>query len=572
MSDYTLLIVLFAPFLGAVVLIFVPNRQALRVRMVAAVSSGISMLAAFYMFFTYDTTRAGFQFVQRFEWSKELGIAFYLGVDGIGAPLALATSILLFAGIFISWHITDRTKEFYIFLQILAGATIGVFTSLDLFFLYFFYEMSVIPMYLLLGVWGSHTKGYLDMDDPEGRRQRDSVGFILNFAKNSKEYAAMKLTLFLSVGAVVALMGILLIYKFSGLNTFDIVVLREQARFSGTLGTIIWLLVFFGFASIAPLWPLHSWSPVGHAAAPAATSMLHAGVLMKLGHFSIIRICYELMPELTRELMPIAAILCIFSILYGGFVAFYARDTKYVIGYSSSSHMGYVFLGMAALDYISLTGAVLYMFAHALATGMLFAMAGWVYDQTHLRDIPSLGGLVDRMPFIAACFLVACMASVGMPGTVNFIAEIMILVGSWNKYPVQVIIAVLGIVLTLAYLFRMMRGVFYGPMPAQYSHSHDAVAFVDRFPLLLMIACSISFGIFPGHFYDVIRSSVDPLLARIVTVAPVTAQSSEELGVRGEVSKTFVSKTEFFTPHSSPPTPHSPVASRLTPHALRGER
>jgi NADH-quinone oxidoreductase subunit M len=186
--------------------------------------------------------------------------------------------------------------------------------------------------------------------------------------------------------------------------------------------------------------------------------------------------------------------------------------------------MGYVFLGMAALDYISLTGAVLYMFAHALATGMLFAMAGWVYDQTHLRDIPSLGGLVNRMPFIAACFLVACMASVGMPGTVNFIAEIMILVGSWNKYPVQVIIAVLGIVLTLAYLFRMMRGVFYGPMPAQYRHSQDAITFVDRFPLLLMIACSISFGIFPGHFYDVIRSSVDPLLARIVTVTPLVSQ------------------------------------------------
>ncbi len=525
MSEYTLLVVLFAPFLGAVALIFVPNRQALRVRLVAAISSGTSMLAAFYMFFTYDTTRGGFQFVQRFEWSKELGIAFYLGVDGIGTPLALATSILLFAGIFISWHITDRTKEFYIFLQILAGATIGVFTSLDLFFLYFFYEMSVIPMYLLLGIWGSHTKGYLDMNDPEGQRQRDSVGFILNFGKNSKEYAAMKLTLFLSVGAVVALMGILLIYKFSGLNTFDIVVLREHAKFSGTLGTIIWLLVFFGFASIAPLWPLHSWSPVGHAAAPAATSMLHAGVLMKLGHFSIIRICYEIMPDLTRELMPIAAILCIFSILYGGFVAFYARDTKYVIGYSSSSHMGYVFLGMAALDYISLTGAVLYMFAHALATGMLFAMAGWVYDQTHLRDIPSLGGLVNRMPFIAACFLVACMASVGMPGTVNFIAEIMILVGSWNKYPVQVIIAVLGIVLTLAYLFRMMRGVFYGPMPEEYRHSQDAITFVDRFPLLLMIACSITFGIFPGHFYDVIRSSVDPLLARIVTVAPLVSQS-----------------------------------------------
>ena len=282
-----------------------------------------------------------------------------------------------------------RTKEFYIWLLILAAATIGVFMSLDLFFLYFFYEMSVIPMYLLLGMWGSHTKKYLEMTDPEGLKLRDSVGFIFNFGANSKEYAAMKLVLFLSAFAVVALMGILLIYKYSGLNTFDILELREHAKLMNipvlgtTLDKIIWLLIFFGFASIAPLWPLHSWSPVGHAAAPAATSMLHAGVLMKLGHFSIIRVAFEILPETTRELMPIAAVLCMFSIIYGGFVAFYAKDTKYVIGYSSSSHMGYVFLGMAALDYISLSGAVIYMFAHAMATGMLFAMAGWVYDQTH---------------------------------------------------------------------------------------------------------------------------------------------------------------------------------------------
>ncbi|HEU5407456.1 MAG TPA: NADH-quinone oxidoreductase subunit M, partial [Nitrospira sp.] len=456
-------------------------------------------------------------------------------------PLVLASSILLFAGIFVSWHIKDRTKEFYIWLLILAAATIGVFMSLDLFFLYFFYEMSVIPMYLLLGMWGSHTKKYLEMTDPEGLKLRDSVGFILNFGSNSKEYAAMKLVLFLSAFAVVALMGILLIYKYSGLNTFDILVLREQAKLMNipvlgtTLDKIIWVLVFFGFASIAPLWPLHSWSPVGHAAAPAATSMLHAGVLMKLGHFSIIRVAFEILPETTRELMPIAAVLCMFSIMYGGFVAFYAKDTKYVIGYSSSSHMGYVFLGMAALNYISLSGAVIYMFAHAMATGMLFAMAGWVYDQTHSRDIPSLGGLSNKMPFISACFIVACMASIGMPGTVNFIAEIMIIVGSWNKYPVQVIVAMLGIVLTLAYLFKMMRGLFYGPMSQKYSHAHDAISTVDRLPLLIMIAISVGFGIFPMHLYDVVRSGVDPLVARITQVVPV-AEAGEGLGIRGKVT------------------------------------
>ncbi|MEE8124956.1 MAG: proton-conducting transporter membrane subunit, partial [Nitrospirales bacterium] len=266
MGEYSLLIILFAPFLGAITLVFIPRQEELLVRITAAVSAGLSLLASFYVFLAYDTAKGGFQFVQRFAWSEELGIAFYVGVDGIGGPLVFASAILLFAGIFISWHIKDRTKEFYIFLLILAAATIGVFMSLDLFFLYFFYEMSVLPMYLLLGVWGSHTKGYLSMTNPEDRNLRDSVGFIFNFGSNSKEYAAMKLTLFLSAGAVVALMGILLIYHFSGLHTFDILVLREQAHFPDTMATIIWLLIFFGFASIAPIWPLHSWSPVGHAA------------------------------------------------------------------------------------------------------------------------------------------------------------------------------------------------------------------------------------------------------------------------------------------------------------------
>src|SRR5436853_6555599 len=501
-ESYLLSVILFAPFMGAAMLAtpWVSNRQPLRVRQLAALFSGISFFASFYLLFAFDWQQGGYQFQQKYLWSEQLGIQFHLGVDGIGVPMVLASSILLFTGVFISWHIKDRTKEFYAFLLILARATIGVYVSLDLFFLYFFYEMSVIPMYPLLGVWGSHTKGFLETTNADEWERPDAPRFILNFARNSKEYAAMKLTLFLSAGAVVALLGILLIYKASGLNTFEIPVLAEKAHFDGTLATIIWLLCFFGFASIAPLWPLHSWSPVGHAAAPAATSMLHAGVLMKLGHFSIIRVAFEILPETTRELMPIAAVLCMFSIVYGGFVAFYAKDTKYVIGYSSSSHMGYVFLGMASLDYISLTGAVMYMFAHAMATGMLFAMAGWVYDQTHSRDIPSLGGLSNRMPFISGCFVVACMASIGVPGTVNFIAEVMIIVGSWNKYPFQVIVAVVGIVVTLAYLFKMLRGVFYGPVDRKSSHAPHAAPLLDRLPLLIMITVSMGFFFFPMHF------------------------------------------------------------------------
>ena len=514
LDQHLLSIILFAPFVGAVILIFVNGERLTVVRSIAAVSSGVSFAASLYLLyaFRFAPGSAQFQFLEQYEWSTALGISFFLGVDGISVPLVLASSVLLFAGVFISWHIEDRAREFYIFLLILASATIGVYVSLDLFFLYFFYEMSVLPMYMLLGVWGSHTKGYLEMKDTA---KRDSVGFIFNFASNSKEYAAMKLTLFLSAGAVVALLGILLTYVGTGLHTFNLIELQgHEQQFTPWMRSAIWILLFFGFASIAPLWPMHSWSPVGHAAAPAAVSMLHAGVLMKLGHFSILRVAYWLFPQTTKEWAFLIAILCVFSIIYGGLVAFFQRDTKYVIGYSSSSHMGYIFLGMAAMNMISLGGAVLYMFAHALATGMLFAMAGFVYDQTHTRDIPSLGGLGRKMPFIMGAFVVAIMASVGLPGTVNFIGELMILAGSWERYPVQTVIAVVGIAITLAYLMRMFMGLFLGEMDPKWAHVRDA-KWSDRLPLLIMIVGSLYFGLFPTQFINVISAGVQPLLEQI---------------------------------------------------------
>ena len=499
---------LLAPFVAAMILVFVPNHRPIVVKSIAAGAGLISTLLSFYMLYAYDTAKGGYQFEERYTWAKELGISFHLGVDGISIPLVLASSLLLLAGVFVSWHIKERPKEFFIFLMVLAAATIGVYVSLDLFFLYFFYEMSVLPMYPLLGVWGSHTKAYLENKDTG---QRDSLRFFFNFAQNSKEYAAMKLTLFLSAGAVMALLAILVIYATSGLNSFDIVELQNHHQVPKELHSILFLLIFFGFASIAPLWPLHSWSPVGHAAAPAAVSMLHAGALLKLGHFSIIRVGYTLLPEAAKEWMPLAAVLCLFSIVYGGLVAYFQRDTKYVIGYSSSSHMGYIFLGMAALNMISLTGAVLYMFAHALATGMLFAVAGWVYDQTHTRDIPSLGGLVKKMPFMTGIFILAVAASFGLPGTVNFMGELMILVGSWERYPFQTIVAVLGIGLTLAYLFKMMRQVFFGEFKPEFEHAHDA-GLIDRLPLLTMLAASLYFGLFPTQFIEVIQAGLVPLL------------------------------------------------------------
>ncbi len=529
-DDYLLSIILFAPFVGATLLFFVSNQQRDLVKGITVAFSAISLLFSIYLLYHFDTAKGGFQFVQERVWSEALGISFILGVDGIGTPMVLASALLMFCGVFVSWHIADRQKEFYINLLVLGSATMGVYMSLDLFFLFFFYELSVIPMYLFIAIWGRHTKGYKDMSGyvtMGGDSKRDSPAFILNFNKNSKEYAAMKLTLYLSLGAVIALLGILLVYVNSGLNTFNIIAIAEQGALTLGMKEAAFLLIFIGFAPIAAIFPFHSWSPVGYAAAPPAASMMHAGVLKKLGHFTIIRICFYLFPEATVVWMPWVAVLCIINILYGGLVAFLQKDTKFVIGYSSVGHMGYIFLGLASLNMISLTGAVFFLFADAMAMGLLFALAGYIYNQSKTMDIPSLGGLVHRMPFVTFCFVVGAAASFGLPGGMNFVGEIMVFMGAWEVYPIQTILAALGVTITWAYYFRMTRAMFFGDLNPAMAHLKDARGMIDRLPFVLLMFFILFFGIFPGKFITVIEKGISPILMRIETGISATAVAKQ---------------------------------------------
>jgi NADH-quinone oxidoreductase subunit M len=513
-ESHLLSIILFAPFVGAALLFFVSNKQVELVKGIAVFFSGLPVLLSFYLLYTFDQGRGGFQFLESTVWSKELGISFFLGVDGVGTPMVLASALLMFSGVFVSWHVKDRLKEFYINLLILGSATMGVYMSLDLFFLFFFYELSVIPMYLFLIMWGRHTKGYLDMKKA-GDPLSDSIANVFNFNRSSKEYAAMKLTLYLSLGAVIALLGILLIYVQSGLNTFNLIEIAEHGNLSPGLKNAGFILIFLGFAPIAAIWPFHSWSPVGYAAAPAAASMMHAGVLKKLGHFTIIRICFYLFPEATAYWMPVIAVLCILNIFYGGLVAFLQKDTKFVIGYSSVGQMGSIFLGMASLNMISLTGAVFFLFADAMAMGLLFALAGYLYRHTKTLDIPSMGGLAKQMPFVAVCFIIGSAASFGLPGGMNFIGELMVFLGSWNVYPVQTVLAAIGVTITWAYYFRMIRAMFFGEAKPGMTALPDALLWVDRLPLVLLVAMTLIFGIFPSRFLSVIQTGVAPILQRI---------------------------------------------------------
>ena len=481
--------ILLSPLVGAAILLIIPQSQERWVRRIAAISTGIPLLVCLLLVVTYNRAAGGYQWVDRIPWIPLLGIHYQVGLDGISVVLTLLHALCSFTGVLVSYRIQKRVKEYYIFYLLLIGGVYGVFTSLDLFFFYLFYEMAVIPMFPLIGIWGS----------------------------GEKEYATMKLTLYLTAGAVLALAGLLILYLISGLQTFDLIALEHYLIQNPIPGSVqIWLFPFLliGFGIIAPMWPFHSWSPIGHAAAPSAVSMLHAGVLMKLGSYAILRIAIQLLPQGAYTWLPWVAGLCIMNMIYGGFVAMAQKDIKFIIGYSSSSHMGYVLLGLACLNPIGLNGAVLLMFAHGVMTAIAFAAVGHIYDQTHTRVISEWGGLAKQIPFISIAFIIAALASSGLPGFANFVSELLIFFGSWESYRWAAIAAVFGIVITAFYMLRAVRTGFFGPLNPRWEKLEDATVF-ERLPYIILVTALLLVGCWPRFLTEIISSSTGSILQHL---------------------------------------------------------
>jgi NADH-quinone oxidoreductase subunit M len=390
----------------------------------------------------------------------------------------------MFTGVLISWGIDDRPREFFTFLFILATGVFGVFVTLDLFMLFFFYEIAVFPMYLLISIWGW---------------------------KETREYAAMKLTLYLFIGSVVALVGALAMYFTSGLNTFDMLEL-EKAGFS-TAFQITWFLpVFIGFGVLGGIWPFHNWSPDGHVAAPTAVSMFHAGVLMKLGAFAALRVGVMLLPEGAKHWMGLVICLTLVNVVYGAFIASVQNDFKYVIGFSSVSHMGLVVMGFATLTKTGMIGSGIQMFSHGVMTALFFAVVGMVYDQAHTRDIPHLGGFRKYMPIVTVAFIVGGLVSMGMPGFSGFVAEFPIFMGVWQSYPWVALVAAISIVITASYIIRIIGKVFFGPLPEEFEgHIHD-VTILDKVALVFLSGILIALGVFPGLMVPLVQSGVENIM------------------------------------------------------------
>lgn len=477
-------VIIFIPIVTGMLILLIPGDRKTEIRMTALAAAFIAMSLSIFVYFSYNELVGGYQFIEKYNWFPALGISYYVGVDGISAPLVLLTGIVMFTGVLISWGMDDRPREFFAFLFILASGVFGVFASLDLFALFFFYEIAVFPMYLLISIWGW---------------------------KVTREYAAMKLTLYLFIGSVISLVGALVMYFSSGLHTFNMLVL-ETANFSPEFQKFWFPFVFFGFAILGGLFPFHNWSPDGHVAAPTAVSMFHAGVLMKVGAFAALRVAIMLLPEGAKFWMPWIIVLTLVNVVYGAFIASVQSDFKYVIGFSSVSHMGLVIMGFATLNYYGILGSGIQMFSHGIMTALFFAVVGMVYDQAHTREIPKLGGFVKYMPLVTVAFIVGGLVSMGMPLFSGFIAEFPIFMGVWREQPWIAIIAAISIVVTASYIIRIIGRVFFGRLPDDLTGHIKDVTVLDKVALVLLSAVLIVIGIYPTIMAPVVESGVQNVI------------------------------------------------------------
>ena len=449
-------------------------------------------------------------------WFAPLNICYSVGVDGISVVMLLLSAIIVFTGTFASWRLKPLPKEYFMWFTLLSLGVFGFFISTDLFTMFMFYEVALIPMYLLIGVWGS------------GR----------------KEYAAMKLTLMLMGGSAFLLIGILGIYYGAGADTMNVIELAQR-HIPSQIQHIFFPLIFVGFGVLGALFPFHTWSPDGHASAPTAVSMLHAGVLMKLGGYGCFRVAMYLMPEGAAMWGNVFLVLTTISVVYGALSAVVQTDLKYINAYSSVSHCGLVLFALLMMTRVSCTGAILQMLSHGLMTALFFALIGMIYGRTHTRDVRQLRGLMKIMPFLAVGYVIAGLANLGLPGLSGFIAEMTVFVGSFEHtdtfHRTCTIIATTSIVITAVYILRVVGRILYGTCTNEEHLKLTDATWDERFAVICLIVAVAGLGLAPWWVSDMISGGVEPIISRVtsaVTACGPTASLSEGIS---EMSKAVVS-------------------------------
>ncbi|MCX6377768.1 MAG: NADH-quinone oxidoreductase subunit M [Armatimonadetes bacterium] len=498
MNDWILTLITFIPLAGGILILFLPRGNQSAIKWTALIFSLPTFVLSVLLWIGYDYAKPGFQYVVQAPWIKALNIHYYMGVDGISIPLIVLTALLTTLSLIYSWIITERPKEYFALFLLLETGMIGVFTSLDFFLFYVFWEVSLVPMYFLIGIWGGPRR----------------------------EYAAIKFFLYTLVGSVAMLLAIIGVYFYTDPHTFSIPEAIRQLPFTDDFGlqSLAFLAFFLAFAIKVPMWPFHTWLPDAHVEAPTAGSVILAGILLKLGGYGFIRILLPMLPEASREYSIYIAVLALISIIYGALVAMAQKDMKKLIAYSSVNHMGYVMLGIAAaaaahgeeLDKtMALSGAMLQMFAHGLITGALFLLVGVIYERTHNRDLGQFGGLGAKVPVYGGLLSFMVFASLGLPGLAGFVAEFFVFRGALPIYKVITALAGLGIILNAAYLLWMLQRVLLGPLNPRWAEVPD----VDRrevVSLVPLVALTLFFGVLPAVLLTTFNVSLTQIVRAVM--------------------------------------------------------
>jgi NADH-quinone oxidoreductase subunit M len=474
------------PLIAVLVIFMIPEKHHKTIKIVSLCFTSISFLLSVWLLINYNVQQAGLQFAEHYEWLPIIGINYFMAVNGINIVLVLLTAIIITGGVLASWNVTNRPKEFFILLLTLTTGVFGVFMAYNLFLFFLFYELAVLPMYLLIGIWGT----------------------------GKKEYSAMKLTLYLMAGSALIIVGILGLFFASGAHSFDFDVL-EKIAFGKTFQIVFFPILFLGFGVLAALWPFHTWSPDGHASAPTAVSMLHAGVLMKLGAYGCLIIPITLLPEGAKFWMPAVAVFATVNIVYGSLGAVAQKDLKYIVAYSSVSHMGIVLLGLAAMNTIAFGGAVLQMFSHGIMTALFFGLVGMIYGRSHTRMIDEQKGLAVKIPVLAVFFVLTGLTSLGLPGLSGFPAELSVFFGAIKVYPVITVICLTAIVITAFYVLRVVQALFFGKFYLKNEIAFGDANKVEITCLTLLSVFIVVIGIYPFYLMNLINSAVAPIGAKL---------------------------------------------------------
>jgi len=532
-------LILFTPLVGALVLLFVNKRQEHVIRWIANAFGVAGFVVSLPLWFWYDTQDAGWQFVERLPWIPSIGADYFLGVDGFASLMILLTTLMGSIAILSSWTaITERVKEYYIFLLVLQTGMLGAFMSLDFLLFFLFFEVMLVPMYFLIGIWGG------------GRRL----------------YSAIKFFLYTLVGSVVMLLGILAIYFYThtatGVYTFDITQYHQLAL-PFNLQYWVFLAFFLGFAIKVPMFPFHTWLPDAHTDAPTAGSVILAAVLLKMGTYGFLRFSLPILPEASRYFVPLVIGLSIVGIIYGALVALAQRDWKRLVAYSSVSHMAMVMLGMFALTPVGITGSIVQQINHGISTGALFLIVGIVYERRHTREISEYGGLSKVMPVFATIFLIMTMSSIGLPTLNGFIGEVLILQGVFVVNKIWAAVAASGIVLGAAYMLWLYQRTMFGTIDNPKNEALQDLSGREVATFVPLIILAVWIGLYPSPFLRRLTTSVDRVMARVNTAYPRNAMADCAKGQMATASPSNAFVTPPCDSGGASPAPTAGVGAGL---------